>query len=134
MVTIDLALTASTTYQDFKDLFTIASKHCPELNTRVQSPISAQSSSIKPLGYIAFSQNMYQLLQEINRNQINKSDGEISVQKYLRSHRYPFSLKSLKDNINFWKNLNLIYSDFKSNYDESKGLAYCKEGKMTTTH
>lgn len=128
-VTIDLALTTAKTFQDFKDLLNIASKYCPELNTRIQSPISAQTTSTKPLGYIVFTQNMIALLQEINRSQVNESDLEISLQQYLRSHHYPFSLKSLKDNINFWKHLNLAFLDFEKNLQESKTLVNCKEGR-----
>lgn len=120
IVTIDLALTAAATFQDFNDLLNIASKHCPELNTRVQPPISSQTTFTKPLGYIVFSQNVIALLQEINRSQINDSDLEISLQQFLRSHQYPFSLKSLKENINFWKQLKLAMLDFEKDAVESK--------------
>lgn len=129
MITIDLALTTANTFQDFKDLLNIASKYCPELNTRVQSPISAQATSTKPLGYIVYTQNLMMLLQEINRNRPSDTDAEISLHQFLRSHQYPFSLKSLKDNINFWKLLNLAFLDFDKNVEESRFLVGSKEGE-----
>ncbi|KAK6621475.1 hypothetical protein RUM44_001282 [Polyplax serrata] len=130
MITIDLALTTANTFQDFKDLLNIASKYCPELNTRVQSPISAQATSTKPLGYIVYTQNLMMLLQEINRNRPSDTDAEISLHQFLRSHQYPFSLKSLKDNINFWKLLNLAFLDFDKNVEESRFLVGSKEGLL----
>lgn len=132
MVTIDLALTTAMTFQDFKDLLNIASKHCPELSTRIQSPISAQTTSTKPLGYIVFTQNMIALLQEVNRNAVRETDTEVSLQQFFLSHQYPFSLKSLKDSINFWKNLELSISDFEKNFEESKTLVNEKEGKKSS--
>lgn len=127
IVTIDLALTAAVTFQDFNDLLNIASKHCPELNTRVQPPIGSQTTFSKPLGYIVFSQNVIALLQEINRSQINETDLEISLQQFLRAHQYPFSLKSLKDNINFWKQLKAAMTDFEKDATDSKNLLHNKE-------
>lgn len=133
IVTIDLALTTAMTFQDFKDLLNIASKHCPELSTRVQSPISPQTTFSKPLGYIAFSQNVIALLQEINRSQVDETDFEVSLHQFLRAHQYPFSLKSLKDNINFWKHLNMAASDFEKNCLDSGTLVLNKEGEAGST-
>lgn len=99
MITIDLSLTASNTYQDFINLLNIASKHCPELSTRIQSPISPGTGFTKPLGYLAFTQNVIALLKEVNKC----GQDEMSVQELLRSDRTSFALKTLKEKIVFWK-------------------------------
>lgn len=127
IVTIDLALTSDMTFQDFKGLLNIASKHCPELSTRVQSPISPQTSFSKPLGYIIFSQNIIALLQEVNKSQDSDDDIEISLNQFLRSHQYPFSLKSLKDSISFWNQLKSAVLDFEKCNSENAALIVNKD-------
>lgn len=114
-VALDLAITATTSYMDFRDILNLAGKHCPELTNRLQPPLN-NSECTKPLGNIAISQILMTLLHEINR------ETPMSVGKFLRNRQASFSLRILKDQENLWKNLKILTEEFSTSRRDSETL------------
>lgn len=115
-VTLDLAITASTTYHDFRDLVSLAGKHCPELTTRLQTPLGGAAYS-KPLGYIAFAQTLIALLQELNK------EAAMPPAVFFRTRHASFSLKTLKEQETLWKQLKALEQEVAKSRRESETFA-----------
>jgi len=114
IVTLDLALTSSSSYQDFQDLLNGACKHCPELMSRPTPPLPNASLS-KPLGFVSFIHTIMAILHECSK------ETSLSPTVFLRSRQVSFSLKILKDQQRLWKQLKILEEEvMKNQSDENR--------------
>lgn len=114
-VTLDLAITSSLNYQDFRDLFNLAGKHCPELNTRSQYSLGTAVTA-KVFGYIHFSQTLMSLLHELSK------ESSMSPATFFRTRQSSLVLKTLKEQESLWKLIRNYQHEVENSQRESKTI------------